>query len=171
MKHINKECNHCKVNLVLDDNYARHRLRKKDYICKTCYNEYQLTNTMFVNGKYVSSSHVLFKPGRYKTFEDAAFSSLAKYEKTPEGDVYIIVNPAWKGWIKIGMAIDAEDRCSRYQTSSPLRDYTLKFKKFFKYGRKAERAAHKLVGKKSKERNGEWFKFPVLSAQKIIEAL
>ena len=71
MKHINKECNHCKVNLVLDDNYARHRLRKKDYICKTCYNEYQLTNTMFVNGKYVSSSHVLFKPGRYKTFEDA----------------------------------------------------------------------------------------------------
>ena len=48
---------------------------------------------MFVNGKYISKSHPLHKPGRYKTFTDAAFDSLAKYELSKEGQVYIITNP------------------------------------------------------------------------------
>ena len=47
---------------------------------------------------------------RYKSFEDAAFSSLRNYKHTKSGFVYVISNPAWKGWVKIGMAIDAEDR-------------------------------------------------------------
>ena len=94
-----------------------------------------------------------------------------EYNSVTEGDVYIITNPAWKGWIKVGMAIDAEDRCNGYQTSSPLRDYTLKFKKFFNNRRKAEQKAHKLIARKAKDRNGEWFKMSVISAKKIIEEL
>ena len=66
---------------------------------------------MFVDGKYVKKSHPLYKPGNYKTFEDAAYSSFEKYESSTQGEVYIVTNPAWKGWVKVGMAIDAEDRC------------------------------------------------------------
>ena len=44
---------------------------------------------MFVNGKYIPKSHPLHKPGRYKNFEAAAFSSLAKYESSVEGQVYV----------------------------------------------------------------------------------
>ena len=33
--------------------------------------------------------------------------------------------------LSIGMAVDAEDRCNGYQTSSPKRDYKLMFKRFF----------------------------------------
>jgi len=39
--------------------------------------------------------------------------------------VYVLVNPAFPGWCKIGMAVDAEDRLKQYQTSSPYRDYEL----------------------------------------------
>ena len=39
MKPINKNCNYCEVDLVLGINYKQHRLDKKDYICKDCYNK------------------------------------------------------------------------------------------------------------------------------------
>ena len=80
---------------------------------------------MWVNGKYIVKTHPLHKPGRYKTFEDAAFSSLERYELSKEGQVYVITNPNFPEWVKVGMAVDAEDRLNNYQTSSPFRDYTL----------------------------------------------
>ena len=82
-------------------------------------------NRMWVNGKYIKKGHPLHKSGRYKNFEDAAFSSLEKYNSSKEGQVYIIVNESFPQWIKVGMAVDAEDRLSNYQTSSPYRDYAL----------------------------------------------
>ena len=45
---------------------------------------------MFVDGKYISRKHPLYKPGRYKTFNDAAFSSLVNYVLSTEGEVYIL---------------------------------------------------------------------------------
>ena len=124
---------------------------------------------MFVNSKYIPQSHPLYKAGRYKSFDDAAFSSLQNYETSTEGEVYIITNPAWKGWIKIGMAIDSDDRCNGYQTSSPLRDFKLKFKKHFNDRRTAEITAHTLCEKKAKTRKGEWFKLDLKIAKDIIK--
>ena len=57
---------------------------------------------MYVNGKYVSKSHPLYKAGKYKGFEDAAFSGLENYKTNPQGQVYIITNPAWEGWVHMG---------------------------------------------------------------------
>ena len=126
---------------------------------------------MTVNGKYISRSHPLHKAGNYKTFEGAAFSALKGYEKTPEGYVYIIANPSFDGWLKVGMAIDAEDRCNGYQTSSPHRDYKLLYSRRFNDRRKAEtKTLHKLK-KVVKEHNGEWFKTDRNTAQEIIEGL
>ena len=126
---------------------------------------------MTVNGKYISRSHPLHKAGNYKTFEGAAFSALEGYEKTTEGYVYIINNPCWDGWIKIGMAIDAEDRCNSYQTSSPYRDYNLYYKRFFEDRKMAEKTAHSIVSKISTKRNGEWFKINKNDAKGIINAI
>ena len=97
---------------------------------------------MFVNGKYIPKSHPLHKPGRYKNFEDAAFKSLAKYESSVEGQVYVVVNPNFPEWVKVGMAIDAEDRLNNYQTSSPFRDYVLNYKCDVSDRRSAESEAH-----------------------------
>ena len=126
---------------------------------------------MFVNGKYVPKSHPLYKAGRYKTFEGAAFSSLKGYETSTEGYVYIIANPSFDGWLKIGMAVDAEDRCNGYQTSSPHRDYRLLYSRRFDDRRKAETKVMRELKKIVKEHNGEWFKTDRETAQQIIEGL
>ena len=126
---------------------------------------------MFVNGKYVPKSHPLHKAGRFKTFEGAAFASLEGYANTTEGYVYIINNPCWDGWVKVGMAIDAEDRCKQYQTSSPFRDYKLCYLKHFEDRKIAEQLAHKELKKITDTYNGEWFQTSVKEAKKTIEAL
>ena len=113
-------------------------------------------NRMWVNGKYVSNSHPLHKPGCYKGFTDAAFSSLQNYETAKQGQVYVLVNPAFPGWCKVGMAVDAEDRLKHYQTSSPYRDYEVIKAYDTDDRREAEKAAHELLAK-SPERKGEWF--------------
>src|SRR5210317_760632 len=91
---------------------------------------------MFVNGKYIPKAHPLHKPGRYKGFLDAAFSSLKNYTESKQGQIYIMVNPAYPGWCKVGMAVDAEDRVNQFQTGSPFRDY--KLFKFFKADNRRE---------------------------------
>ena len=183
MKHTNKFCTGCNQDKLIE-NYYRNKGQKDglDSLCKDCRNIYNTENNpkynpknnperMYVNGKYVSKKHPLFKSGRFKTFEGAAFSALKGYEKTPEGYVYIIANPSFDGWLKIGMAIDAEDRCNGYQTSSPHRDYKLLYSRRFNDRRKAEtKTIHKLK-KVVKEHNGEWFKTDRNTAQEIIEGL
>lgn len=114
---------------------------------------------MWVNGNYVPKTHPLYKAGRYKGFEDAAFSSLENYKSNPEGQVYIITNPAWEGWVKVGMAVDAEDRLNNYQTSSPYRDYDLVYTIDTPDRRYTERVMHDILnGIITLEKQNEWFK-------------
>lgn len=178
MKHINKSCNHCDVKLVLGINYSDYRYAQRDYSCKACYSKIVKASNkeyknlkMYVNGKYVSNKHPLYKAGNFKTFEGAAFSSLEGYTKTTEGYVYIINNPCWNGWIKVGMAIDVKDRCNQYQTSSPHRDYKLCYSKFFDDRSNAEKKAHTLLKKEAEDSKGEWFKIKQDKAIEIISTL
>ena len=125
---------------------------------------------MWVNGKYIPKSHPLHKPGRYKNFEDAAFSSLAKYETSVEGQVYVIVNPNFSEWVKVGMAVDSEDRLNGYQTSSPFRDYALVSSWDVNDRRAAETEAH-IELQKLYERRSEWFKCTPEQAQEVVSGL
>lgn len=129
------------------------------------------TSRMFVNGKYVPKSHPLHKPGRYKSFDDAAFSALKGYSKTPKGHVYLIVNKAWNGWVKVGKAIDASDRLNSYQTSSPHRDYHLVHYIEVDDRASKERQAHNLIQKNAVERLGEWFRIPLGFAVQLLNSL
>ena len=123
---------------------------------------------MYVNGKYIVQTHPLYKAGKYKNFEDAAFSSLEKYNSSKEGQVYIIVNESFPEWIKVGMAIDAEDRLSNYQTSSPYRDYALYYSWSVSDRRAAEQAAHEILTECSDARKNEWFKCDPAFAKLMI---
>jgi len=125
---------------------------------------------MFVNGKYIPKAHPLHKPGRYKNFEAAAFSSLAKYESSVEGQVYVIVNPNFPEWVKVGMAIDSEDRLNNYQTSSPFRDYVLNYKWNVSDRRAAESESHTELHKLY-ERRSEWFKCTPEQAQEVVSGI
>ena len=122
---------------------------------------------MWVNGKEVKKTHPLYKAGRYKGFEEAAFSSLANYDTSPEGQVYIITNPAWEGWVKVGMAVDSQDRLKNYQTSSPFRDYSLLYSYEVNDRRAGESAAHARLAKECDNIN-EWFRIPHAIANELI---
>ena len=124
--------------------------------------------SMYVNGKYISRKHPLYKPGKYKTFNDAAFDGTYKLDSIKEGYVYAITNPAWPEWVKIGMAIDAEDRLNGYQTSSPMRDYELVHAIATPDRARAERVAHKAAAMCG-ERQGEWFKIANEEAVTILQ--
>ena len=175
MTEVTKHCNTCNETKAISefpkDCTTRDGLNHR---CRSCMkthnaklNPHHNKLNMYVNGKYISRSHPLYKPGRYKTFEDAAFSSLAKYETSVEGQVYIITNPNFDGWVKVGMAIDSQDRLNGYQTSSPFRDYQLHSFWDVANRRGAETAAHAKL-EKTYERRGEWFKCTPEQATEVV---
>jgi len=122
---------------------------------------------MYVNGKYIKKSHPLHKAGKYTSFDDLAFSSLKNYMQVKEGYVYAISNPAWPEWVKIGKAVDADDRLNGYQTSSPMRDYKLIHSVYFDDRNVAELKAHTIAQGVGTRRN-EWFK---MTAEQALEVL
>ena len=181
-------CRHCNVELVAGlnsegGNWNPHYARTQPNlnICKPCFNKKYLSPSsnkksnlktnpmrMYVNGKYIPTSHPLYKPGNYKTFSDAAFNGTYKLDSIKEGYVYAITNPAWPEWVKIGMAVDADDRCNGYQTSSPFRDYKVEHVVATKNRRAAESEAHKLATKVAVETRGEWFRLDIEQAKTIL---
>jgi len=174
---LTKQCSKCGEEKEVTK-FSKSSSRKdgrQDY-CKSCKSEYNRTHQnrnktrMFVNGKFVPKSHPLHKPGKYKTFEDAAFSSLEKYESSTEGQVYVITNPNFCSWVKVGMAVEAEDRLNGYQTSSPFRDYMLNYSWDVNDRRAAESEAHSEL-QKLYERRSEWFKCTPEQAQEVVSGL
>tara|TARA_Y100000593_G_C4275300_1_gene319705 strand:+ start:867 stop:1280 length:414 start_codon:yes stop_codon:yes gene_type:complete len=98
-------------------------------------------------------------------------NALRQYNKQKDGYVYVISNPAWRGWYKVGMAVDSQDRCGSYQTSSPHRDYRLEYSKYFLNRKVAEEIAHDVISEISLDRNGEWFKVSVNKIRKVIKGI
>jgi len=130
----------------------------------------RFNKVMRVDGKYIPRSHPLHKPGSYKGFTDAAFSSLQNYERSKEGQVYILRNPAFPSWCKVGMAVDAQDRLKQYQTSSPYRDYEVVKAYSTNNRREAEAQAHSIL-EKHYERRGEWFVCDASLAEKYLDTI
>ena len=167
------DCIECGVTLT-EHNWASSFAERGQQICKSCFNtkhnKQNGPNRMYVNGKYIPKIHPLHKAGRYKGFEEAAFSALENFKDSPQGQVYIITNPAWEGWVKVGMAIDAEDRASNYQTSSPYRDYELAHIVDTQDRRATETETHARLGDLFEQRN-EWFKCSVEMAKRIMDGV
>jgi|DEB0MinimDraft_6_1074348.scaffolds.fasta_scaffold87529_2 hypothetical protein len=90
------------------------------------------------------------------------------YDKEETGDVYLIINPAWPEWIKVGKALDAQNRCHGYQTSSPFRDYEVIATLHSDNRSKKEKEMHKVFEHFAKERRGEWFKIDKIKAINIF---
>ena len=150
----------CGVELTAPDNWYPSRINKREYRCISCF-DYKRVENRIKRGEKSPSLYAKFFGTKHEK----------EYASIPEGFVYILTNPAWKGWLKVGMAIDANDRHNSYQTSSPLRDYVLEYKKFFTNRSKAEQDAHKQLIGKGNIFNGEWFQTSVKKAKKVIEAI
>ena len=162
-----KYCSKCSVKLKSGHNWSLSREAKNELICRPCKDEYNLKR-MWVEGKHISKKHPLYKPGRYKSFGHAAFESLENYNTAKEGQVYILYSPAYPSWCKIGMAVDAKDRLSSFQTGTPYRDYILVAAYDVPDRRKAETAAHNLLRETHASKN-EWFVVGANVAKEILD--
>ena len=150
-----KECISCSVPLT-EDNWYSSFVEKKHYKCKTCYDIRRVENRVKRGER---SPSLLAKLFGWKTQE--------VYNQVKEGSVYIMENPAWKGWVKVGMAVDPTDRLKNYQTSSPFRDYSLLYTYEVNDRRAAESAAHVRLAKECDNIN-EWFRLPAAIANEMI---
>lgn len=158
LKHT-KKCIECEAVLT-EDNWYPSFVGKRHYKCKSCYDERRILNRY--KKRYGSLNKAIARL--------IYVSTKKKYDAVTEGQVYIIRNPAFPGWCKIGMAVDAEDRLKQYQTSSPYRDYKLIKAYDTDDRRNYERAAHELLAQ-SHERKGEWFYIQSSVAIKILDEL
>ena len=165
-----KYCSKCLTTKSVDQFY-RHKKQVYEPYCKPCQilnsKKHDLTK-MFVEGKYIPKKHPLHKPGRYKSFGHAAFESLENYSTAKEGQVYIMYSPAYPSWCKIGMAVDAKDRLSSFQTGTPYRDCILVAAYDVPDRRKAETAAHNLLRETHASKN-EWFVVGANVAKEILD--
>ena len=140
----NPTCTHCGVKLVKDReklsyNWKESRVARHEYACNFCVGEYNKRSKLRKKAKSITEE------------------VKKKYNNEKRGYVYLIENPAWVGWLKIGMAIDAEDRCNKYQTGSPFRDYELLHTFNTSNRNRAETLALRAAEKICLERRGEWF--------------
>ena len=76
----------------------------------------------------------------------------------PWGFVYLMVNPKFPGWVKIGKTQDYNSRLSTYQTGDPYRAYDMKQRIEVENRHTAELEYHSHFESISEERSYEWFK-------------
>jgi predicted ribosome quality control (RQC) complex YloA/Tae2 family protein len=161
-------CTICNVDLVLGENFQEGNKRQRRYYCNDCSHD-KNTERMWVNGKYIPKTHPLYKPGRFKTLDDA-WSHTEIDTRSTAGEVYIIRNPAFTNWLKVGKAVSSEDRLNGYQTSSPFRDYVLEYYETFDNRHQAEAEIHRMLEKHKHclERRGEWFKTYIPTVREVM---
>ena len=147
-----KTCNHCDAELN-DLNWYKGFQKNKRYLCKPCTRAYQLP---------IERARNMLKKIKQGTLE--------QFNRIKTGDVYIITNPAWPDWVKIGRGVDAKDRFKDYMTYSPFRDYKLEYFVHTEDRTEAEHKAH-LEAEKLGERRNEWFKITVKQAKEILNGL
>ena len=94
-------------------------------------------------------------------------------EDDGSGQVYAMTNPAWPGWVKIGMTVNIDDRIECYQTGAPERDYQMFAHVSVEDRRGAETRAHSMAEEKvgAVNRNHEWFRIENSDAKEILEKI
>lgn len=83
-----------------------------------------------------------------------------------EGFIYIVSNPAWDGYYKVGVSLDPRDRLKSYQTSSPFQDFKLEGWYFSYNARSVEKEIHSRLERF--RTNGEWFELDLENLRKFL---
>lgn len=151
---------------------------------------------MFVAGEYIPSSHSLHQPGRYTSWGEVTVAvnvsppyvdpvkerikaelreeyaeADRKHATREEGYVYVISNPAWPDWVKVGRSALADRRCDQMQTSDPFRAYTLHMEKYFVKVAEAEKELHNRLARIGYRQRNEWFEMLITNATDLLSKM
>jgi len=83
------------------------------------------------------------------------------------GYLYVVTNPAWPDFIKIGRTININTRLRSYNTGSPFKDYELFYYRFFTDVCAAEQAIRHFYG--GHKFRGEWYQMHPEDAANLID--
>lgn len=83
--------------------------------------------------------------------------------------MYVITNPAWPGHCKLGRTANLKARLKVYQTSSPRRDFTVEYTRWFPNVYAAEQELKRRVS--GFRRGGEWAIIHPADAIEVIEQI
>jgi len=134
-------------------------------------------NRMYVNGKYIPVSHPFHTSGRYVWDLSAlnSFNSLSNIELVDcdtSGEIYIIENHLFDGWVKVGMAVDSNKRLKDYYTYTPQKNndsYKLAHTITVNNRMVAESEIHNLLEDECL-RSKEWFNISLERAKAILDS-
>lgn len=87
------------------------------------------------------------------------------------GYLYVITNPAWPSYCKVGRSFDPEERVRGFQTASPKRDYVLHYKRHFPDVLSADRDLKEITKGFNIQRTGEWVMIHPDDAVELIRSL
>ena len=90
-------------------------------------------------------------------------------ETKKSGHLYIISNPAFPGWIKIGTTWNLKDRLHTYQTADPFRNYKLEYSLFHPKFREAESRIKNSMKYFALDIKNEWYKIDLNIAKTRLE--
>ena len=162
-----RTCTKCKTEKPLDAFY-KDKTSPDGYkkTCKACKKAYQLTivgrhnsKQCFVAKQYLPVKHPLHVAGaRFRSWNElyAHWRKVAdlgsespfhapELEVDGTGFIYIIYNPAFDGWYKIGRTDDGANRLRTYQTADPHRAYKVCYEVEFYDCREAENAVKAML--------------------------
>jgi hypothetical protein len=122
---------------------------------------------MYINGTYVSKTHPLHKPGRWVMDGGDVSTLRPDTAEDPSGFVYIITNPVFPKWVKVGKADVTRKRLKGYQTGDPMRAYEVFTDYAVAHRADAEDAAHRILKRQYTRRN-EWFECTPEAADILI---
>lgn len=115
------------------------------------------------------------KYGRKQLCKDCRAEGIRKAKRQQQdfvpkaGYIYIITNPAWEGWCKVGMtSVSIERRLNDYQTQSPFRDFECVYHKPVDDVGDTEKDIHRVL-RGICEYNSEWFKIKINECIEKIE--
>lgn len=178
-----KQCGSCR-QIRVRTSFNRHDgtldgLQPYCYRCQRKANVEHNPQRVFIATKYVGMSHHLgLVGGSYRSWEHAGEvaaqqlhgNELAALNTDPDnvvgGFVYVITNPAWPRFVKIGCAVSAMDRCRSFQTGDPKRAYQLATSCYYTDRRAAEKLIHDLLAIYRAE--GEWFRIEAYMARAAL---
>ena len=85
------------------------------------------------------------------------------------GYLYIITNPAFESWVKVGITENLKKRLEVYQTCDPARGYKLEYSLYHPKYKEAEKKIKEMMYHFATEIKGEWFKIPLHMAKSRLE--
>lgn len=160
-------------NKLYKSNFQRfredvYRIRKNSKVKKSKTKE--VTNSLNIDENILKKDLTLFEHlcKIRKLIEDEGNES-GNQTSIEEGFVYLLSNPVWNGWVKIGMTTDYESRLSTYNMYDPTSSYSFIDIKWTNDRKYAEKHLKNVFLIHSDAVKGEWFKITLDNAKVLMQ--